>query len=129
MVLGTGVAQLIRLIGPWQRGEPAVESVNEPVRSCLYFSGDEKVEHQQPLCVQAGAEASEPGLPLWPTGDGAVHDPGHEDIVNATWANGESQKVRLCEEGAEVFGHGLLSGDVQAFPVDIEAHDGKASLR
>lgn len=65
---------------------------------------------------------------MWPTGDRAVHDPGHEDIVQATWANGESQKVRLCEEGAEVVGLGMPSGDVQAFPVDIQAHDGKASL-
>ncbi len=129
VALGTGVAQLIRLIGLRQPREPAIESVNEPVRPCLHFPSGQEVEHNQPLFVHACTEASKPSLPLLPTRDGAVHDTGHEDEVNSSEADWDSQKVRLCEEEPQALCHGLLRTDAQAFPVDIEAYDEKASLR
>ena len=129
MALGTGVAQLIRLIGSRQCHEPAVESVNEPVRPCLDFPSDQKVKHNQPMFVHACTEASEPRLPLLPTGDGAVHDAGHKNVVNSSWADWDSQEVPLCEEEMHASGHGLLRSDGQAFPINIEAHDEKSAMR
>lgn len=133
VVLGTGVAQLGGLISSRQPREPAIEpaieSVNELVRSCLHFPSDQEVEHNQPKFVHACSEASMASLPLLPTRDGAVDDVRHEGLVNSSEADWDSQKVRLCEEGPQAFDHGLLRADAQASPVDIEAYDEKASLR
>jgi hypothetical protein len=128
MVLETRVTQLIRLIGPRQLREPAVESVTELARPCLPFSIVHEIEYNQSMLAHACTEASEPSLPLFPTGDGAVHDAGHEEVVNSSWSDWNSKEVCLHEKGLQAFGHGLLRSDAQVLPVDIDAHDDKASL-
>ena len=128
VALGTGVAKLIRLIGSRKPDEPTIEPVNEPLGKCVHFPGDQEVEHEQPVFVHAWTEASKPGLPSLPAGDGTVHDAGHEDAVDLTNADWDCQEIRLGEEGLRAVGRGLLRSDAQAFTVDVEAYDGKAAL-
>jgi hypothetical protein len=97
--------------------------------SCVHFPGDQKVEHEQPCVVHAWTEASKPGLPPLPAGDGTVHDAGHEDTVDLSNADWDCQEIRLREEGLRASGHRLPRSDAQAFPVDIEPHHEKTPLR
>ena len=103
---------------------PSSGSGWEPLGKCVHFPGDQEVEHEQPVFVHAWTEASKPGLPSLPAGDGTVHDAGHEDAVDLTNADWDCQEIRLGEEGLRAVGRGLLRRDAQAFTVDVEAYDG-----